>query len=251
MRKVEGNAILTGKYNDIIRDRRYFGDVDVQTASVWGTDETILFNSGQGEVTKNLTTNADVTMAKCDTSLFNSNGIIPNAQNFVVMAIGIDIHLASKSALTPFSDDTVTSIDVSPLAVDNPYPLVDAIRSFGVFSLYRNSTEFLEEGNVADYPCGLYNSGWGSDGQASVPALAGGAQNAYTQNGFIVAQNGMNFRPLTVWHVLESLDQFHGRFKMCKSLVLTGTALVGYIDFLLIGQANVDRKSSQFVSNFQ
>lgn len=252
MRRVTQNAVLTGKYNDIIRDRRYFGDVDAQTSSIWGTDETILFNSGQGEVTKNLTTGADVTMKKCDTSLFNSNGIIPNAQNFVVMAIGIDIHLANKEATTPFSDDSVTSIDVSPLAVDNPYPLVDAIRSFGVFSLYRNSTEFLEEGNVADYPCGLYNSGWGGDGQASVPAVTSGPlQNAYTVNGFIVAQNGMNFRPLTVWHVLESLDQFHGRFQMCRSLDLTGTKLVGYVDFLLIGQANVDRKSQQMIANFQ
>jgi len=240
MRRITANPRLSGNYNDIIRDRRYFGDVDAQTASVWGTDEVILFNSGQGEVTKNLTTGADVTMKKCDTSLFNANGIIPNAQNFVVMAIGIDIHLASKSATTPFSDDTVTSVDVSPLNVDNPYPLVDAIRSFGSFSLHRNSTEFLEEGNVADYPCGLYNSGWGSDGQLANAAAAG----------FVIAQNGMAFRPLTVWHVLDALDQFHGKFQMCRSLDLTGTKLVGYIDFLLIGQANVNRTSRDYIADF-
>lgn len=250
MRRVDSNAILSAKYNDVIRDRRYFGDQSALTASTWGTDEVILFNSGQGEVTKNLTTGADVTMKKCDTSLFNANGIIPNAQNFVVMAIGIDIHLANVQSTTPFSDDTVTNVDVTPDQIVNPYPLVDCIRSFGTFSLYRNSTEFLEEGNVADYPCGLYNSGWGSDGSASVPALAGGNQNAYAVNGFILAQNGMTLRPLTVWHVLNQLDQFHGRFQMCRPLTLTGTQIVGYIDFLLIGQANVDRTSLQKIANF-
>ena len=247
MRRVSANQILTGKYNDIIRDRRYFGDNDPQVASAWGTDEVVLFNAGQNEVVKNLTTNADVSMKKCDTSLFNSNGIIPNAQNFVVMGIGIDVHLASVQATTPFSDDTVTAINVAPDQIVNPYPLVDAIRSFGSFSLYRNSTEFLEEGNVADYPCGLYNSGWGSNG-----ANAGHANGAAVPatEGFILAQNGMSFRPLTVWHVLNQLDQFHGRFQMCRPLTLTGTGIVGYIDFLLIGQANVDRKSLQQVADF-
>lgn len=250
MRKVTSNAQLTNNYNDIIRDRRYFGDNNALTTSVWNTDETILFQAGQGQVVKNLTTNADVTMRKSDTSLFNSNGIIPNAQKFTILAIGIDIHLANVQATSPYSDDTVTAIDVTPDTTVNPYPLVDAIRTQGVFSLYKNSTEFLEEGNVQDYPCGLYNSGWGSDGSANVPALAAGAQAAYAVGGFIMAQNGMNFRPLTVWHILDELDQFHGRFQMSRPLTLTGTQLVGFIDFCLVGQADVSRKSTNLVSNW-
>lgn len=253
MRNMQNSAqVIKSKYNDIMRYRLYFGDQDPEASSVWSTDEVILFNKGQGEVVKNITTGADVTLRKCDCSLFNSNGIIPNAQSFTVMAIGIDIHDANVQGNVEFSDDTITQIDVNPVQGVNPYPLVNNIRSQGVFSLYRNSTEFLEEGNVADYPCGLYNSGWGSDGSAEVPALgpAASTQAAYSQNGFIVAQNGMAFRPLTVWHVLEALDQFHGRFELCRPLLLTGTGIVGYIDFLLLGQADLDRSSRQLAQNF-
>lgn len=244
------DQVVVSKANDIIRHRVYFGDNDPLVASVWNTDEIQIFNLGQGEVAKNVTTGADVTMRKCDTSLFSNNGLIPKAQSFLVMAIGVDIHLASIQPNVPYSDDAITQIDVNPVQVLNPYPLVDAVRSQGVFSLYRNATEFLEEGNVADYPCGLYNSGWGSDGSADVPAVAGGAQAAYTQAGFILAQNGMAFRPLTAWYILTELDQFHGRFEMQRPLLLTGSGLVGYVDFLLVGQANVDRKSQQMVQSW-
>lgn len=248
---IKGQQSIVAAYNDILRYRVYFGDTNPATASVWTTDEILLFNSGQGEQVKNVTTNATVTLRKCDTSLFNSNGIIPNAQKFTIMAIGIDVHLANVWPTTPYSDDTITDIDVNPLQGVNPYPLVDNIRSQGVFSLYRNSTEFLEEGNVSDYPCGLYNSGWGGDGSATVPAAAGFTPGAeYQVNGFIVAQNGMAFRPLTVWHELQQLDQFHGRFQMCRQLTLTGTGIVGYIDFLLVGQADVDRSSPQLIQSF-
>lgn len=244
------SQVVKSKYNDIMRYRAYFGDQNPATASLWTTDELILFNQGQGQVVKNVTTGADVTLKKCDTSLFNQNGIIPNAQSFTVMAIGIDIHLANVSGNVEFSDDTITQIDVNPVQIVNPYPLVNAIRSQGVFSLFRNSTEFLEEGNVADYPCGLYNSGWGSDGSAEVSASASGDSEAYNVNGFIFAQNGMAFRPLTVWHKLAALDQFHGRFQMQRPLLLTGTGFVGYVDFLLLGQADVDRTSQQLVQSF-
>lgn len=246
------SQVIKAAYNDIMRYRVYFGDADPNAASVWSTDEVILFNKGQGEVVKNVTTQADVTLRKCDTSLFNSNGIIPNAQSFTIMAIGIDIHMANVQGNVPYSDDTITQIDVNPVQTVNPYPLVEYLRSQGVFSLYRNSTEFIEEGNVADYPCGLYNSGWGSDGSAEVPALgpAASTQEAYSVNGFIIAQNGMAFRPLTVWHKLSALDQFHGRFEVCRPALLTGTGLVGYIDFLLLGQADVDRNSQQLVQSF-
>lgn len=243
---------IKSAYNDIMRYRVYFGAANPATASVWDTQPTTVFNKGQGSVAKNITTGADVTLRPCDTSLFNENGLIPKAQSFQVMAIGIDIHLANVQANVPFEDDTITQIDVNPVQGVNPYPLVDAVRSQGVFTLYRNSTEFLEQGNVADYPCGLYNSGWGSDGSADVPAVTAntGAQAAYSVNGFILAQNGMAFRPLTVWHVLDELDQFRGDFQMSRPLLLTGTGIVGYIDFLLLGQINVDRKSPQLVQNF-
>lgn len=244
--------VIKSAYNDIMRYRLYFGAANPASASVWATDPINIFGKGQQSIIKNATTGADVTLRECDTSLFNDNGIIPKAQNFQIMAIGIDIHMANVQANVPYEDDTITQIDVNPVQTVNPYPLVDAIRSQGSFSLYRNSTEFLEQGNVADYPCGLYSSGWGSDGSADVPALgpAASTQAAYSVNGFIYAQNGMAFRPLTVWHVLDELDQFHGRFSMCRPLLLTGTGLVGYIDFLLLGQANVDRTSKQMVQNF-
>lgn len=249
MREVKPQAILR-EANDIIRDRRYFGDVNTGTASVWTTTEVLLFMAGQGEKVANLTTGLQVTMRKCDTSLYQ-NGLIPNAQSFTVLAIGIDIHLANKEATTPFSDDTITNINVRPLNCDNPYPLVDNIRSQGVFSLYRNATDFLERSNVADYPCGLYNSGYGSDGQVTVPAAAGFTPgSAYTVNGFIMAQNGMSFRPLTVWHVLDELDQFNAQFEMCRQLTLTGSAIVGYIDFLLVGQADMNQNRKAYVQNF-
>lgn len=229
------------KYNDIMRYRQYFGTADTAAASVWPTDPVILFNKGEGAESKNLTTGAVVTLKKCDTSLFNSNGIIPNAQSFTVMAIGIDIHLANVQGNVPFEDDTITQIDVNPVQTVNPYPLIDAVRSQGVFTLKRNSTEFLEEGSVSDYPCGLSNSGWGSDGSS---------EDGTPINGFILAQNGMAFRPLTVWQELASLDQFQAEFVMTRPLLLTGTGLVGYIDFLLLGQANVDRRSNQSIQQF-
>jgi hypothetical protein len=249
MREVKPQQLLRNA-NDIIRDRRYFGAVDTEATSIWRTEEVLLFMVGQGENTANLTTGNTVTNKKCDTSLYQ-NGLIPNSQSFTVYAIGIDIHLASKEATTPFSDNAVTNINVRPLNCDNPYPLVDAIRSQGVFSLYRNATDFLEQGNVADYPCGLYNSGYGSDGQVTVPAAAGFTPGAaYTVNGFVLAQNGMNFRPLSVYHILDELDQFNGRFEMCRQLTLTGSGIVGYIDFLLVGQAKVAQSRQAIVQNF-
>lgn len=247
----QGQAIVS-KYNDIIRHRVYFGDQDPAAASVWTTDPIMLFEKGQGDKVSNATTGADVTLKKADISLFGNQGIIPNAQSFTVMAIGIDIHLANVQGNVEFSDDTITQIDVNPVQGVNPYPLINALRTQGVFTLFRNSTEFLEEGNVSDYPCGLMTSGWGSDGSAEVPALgpAASTQAAYNVNGFIYGANGMAFRPLTVWQELAELDQFRGEFALSRPLLLTGTGIVGYMDFLLVGQASVDRKSTQFVQNF-
>lgn len=234
---------IKSAYNDIIRSRVYFGDADPAAASLWTTDPIILFNKGQQEVTKNATTGADVSLRECDTSLFGSNGLIPNAQSFDVMGIAIDIHMANVQCNVPFSDDAITQIDVNPVQTPNPYPFVDQIRSQGTFSLWRNSTEWLEQGNVADYPCGLYNSGWGSDGANDGVALS-------ATSGFIICQNGMTFRKLSVWQHLASLDQFQGKFQMCRPLLLTGSGFVGYIDFLLVGRANVDRTSTQFLASY-
>src|ERR1035437_601422 len=242
------NMTLTGSalksaYNDVLRYRVYGGGADTGAASLFSTDPVVLFTQGQGTVSKNVTTGADVTLRQCDTSLFNSNGIIPNSQSFEVMAIGIDIHLANVQGNVPFEDDTITQIDVNPVQTVNPYPLVEYIRNQGVFTLRRNSTEFLEQGNISDYPCGLYNSGWGSDGSASVDIDAD-----YHVDGFIMAQNGMAFRELTVHHVLSQLDQFQGQFQMSRPALLTGTGLVIDIDFLLVGQANVDQQSQQYLA---
>lgn len=234
---------IVAQYNDIMFYRKYFGAADTGTSSLFNTQPVPVFTQGRGNVDKNMTTGADVTLQDCDTSLFNQNGIIPNAQSFTIMAIGIDIHLANVQPTTPYEDDTITQINLNPVQVDNPYPIVDYIRSQGVFSLYRNSTEFLEQGNVAHYPSGVYNAGWGSDG-----SHAAGANPA--QNGFIVAGNGASFRPLTVWHRLDALDQFRGEFKLCRPATLTGTGVVGYIDFMLVGQVDLDRKSTNLVANF-
>lgn len=235
---------LGNSYNDIIRSRLYFGAANPATASEITTEEFRVFNKGQGTVIKNISTQADVTLKTCDTSLFNDNGIIPNAQKFTVMAIGIDIHLANVQANVPFEDDTIPEFDLNPAQVVNPYPIVDWMRSQGTFSLYRNSTEFLEQGNFADYPCGLYNSGWGSDGSAD------GQADADPVNGFVLAQNGMAFRELTVWHELVSLDQFHGRVQFSRPALLTGTGIVGYVDFLLVGQADVSRSTPAMIQSF-
>lgn len=245
---------MVAAYNDIMRYRVYVGDENPATASVITTDDVMLFNHGQNDLVSNLSTGAAVTLRECDTSLFNSNGIIPNAQNFTVMGIGIDVHIANVQAHVPYADNTVSTIDAVPETKVNPWPLLDTIRSQGVFELWRNSTELLEQGNVADYPCGLYAGGWGSNGNADVPAVtqgtAAGLQAAYTVNGFVVAQNGMAFRPLTVWQELQELDQFHGKFKMCRPVSLTGTGLVFYIDFLLIGQIDLNRQSNRSIQSF-
>lgn len=244
--------VTSGAFNDIIRFRKYFGTVDGAATSIIRATEFNLFTMGQGQVDKNVSTNSDVTLLDCDTSLFGNQGIIPNSEKFTVFGIGVDIHLSNWETTTPFTDDSVTSINGTPLNTgSNPYPLVDFIRSQTTFELWRNSTELLEQGNIADYPCALSTAGFAGGNQAAVPVLgAGPAQAAYTQNAMVYAQNGMAFRRLTVYQVLDSLDQFYGKWKVCREIVLTGTKLCGYVDFLLVGRAEVNRASSQFVQPF-
>lgn len=253
MRNMNTQAkVTTGSFNDIIRYRKYFGAIGAGTTSILRATEFNLFTMGQGQVDKNVSTGADVTLLDCDTSLFGNQGIIPNSEKFTVYGIGIDIHLSNWEPTTPFTDDAVTSIDGTPLnSGSDPYPLVDFIRSQTTFELWRNSTELLEQGNVADYPCGLGTVGFAGGSQASVPVLgAGPAQAAYTQNAFVYAANGMAFRKLTVFQVLDSLDQFYGKWKICREMVLTATKLCGYVDFLLVGRAEINRSSSQLVAQF-
>lgn len=240
----------TGYFNDIIRCRKYFGTVDAVAASVIPAKEFLLFRVGQGEVDKNISTQADIQLLDCDSSLFGNQGIIPNAESFTIYGIGVDIHLSNYEPTTPFEDDTVTDINVVPLNAVNPYPLVDTLRSQCTFELWRNSTELLEQGNLADYPCGLSVTGFAGGAQATVPALAAGAQATYDTNSMVFCQNGINFRPLTVYQNLASLDQFYGKLKVNRQITLTTTQLVGYIDFLLVGRANVNRNASQLVTNF-
>lgn len=241
----------TGYFNDIIRCRKYFGTDNAVNASVIQSKDYLLFRIGQGEVDKNMSTNEDVTLLDCDSSLFGNQGIIPNAESFTVYGIGIDIHLANFAPTTPFEGDSVTDINVVPQKNVNPYPLVDAIRSQSTFELWRNSTELLEQGNLADYPCGLSMTGFAGGTNAVVPVLgAGPAQATYNQDGMVYVQNGLAFRPLTVYQTLGSLDQFYGKLKVCRTITLTTTSIVGYIDFLLVGRASVNRAAKQLVSNF-
>lgn len=242
--------VSTGSFNDIIRSRKYFGTEDVAAASVIPPKEFLLFRIGQGEVDKNISTNEDVTLLDCDSSLFGNQGIIPNAESFTIYGIAVDIHLSNYSPTSPFEGDSVTNIDINPLAFANPYPLVDVLRSQCTFELWRNSTELLEQGNLADYPSGLPITGFAGGSRASVPALAAGNQNAYEAQPMIFAQNGVTFRPLTVFQNLAALDQFYGKLKVNRQITLTGSRLVGYIDFLLVGRANVNRNASQLVTNF-
>lgn len=245
--------ILQSNYNDIIRFRKYFGDNDTDVTSIIPATEFFLFKQGVGETDKNISTGAVVTLKEPDCSLFGQQGIIPNAESFTIMAIGVDLHLANVQGTTVFTDDSVTSIDVTPVSVVNPYPLFDAIRSQATFELWRNSTELLEQGNLADYPSGLSMNGWSGESEV-VPAItqgiSAGLQVTYTRNAVSVMQNGNGFRKLTVWQELASLDQFFGKLKFARQIDLANTALCGYIDVLLVGQANVDRKSNQFIQQF-
>lgn len=240
----------TGFFNDVIRCRKYFGTDDAVAASVIQAKDYLLFRIGQGEIDKNMSTNEDVTLLDCDSSLFGNQGIIPNAESFTVYGIGVDIHLSNYAPSTPFEGDSVTDISIVPQKNVNPYPLVDTLRSQSTFELWRNSTELLEQGNLADYPCGLSITGFAGGTNAVVPALAGGVQDTYDQDGMVFVQNGLAFRPLTVYQNLASLDQFYGKLKVCRQITLTTTQLVGYIDFLLVGRASVNRTAKQLTTNF-
>jgi len=236
---------LQTSYNDIIRYRKYFGTQGGGTSTIPATT-FFLFKQGEGETDQNISTGSGVRLTQADTSLFGQQGQIPNAENFTISHIGIDLRTANVQATTEFTDNSITSVNITPVSVVNSYPLFNYIRTQCVFELWRNSTELLEQGNIEDYPCGLFVDGFTATTTA-VPAVAGGAQATYTPNGVTVLQNGNRWRELAAWQVLAALDQFFGKLIFQKEIALSSTLLCGHIDVLMRGKATVDRKSKQLL----
>lgn len=247
----KGLTTVTGYWNDVIHDRLYFGDND-GGASVIPARDFRIFIAEVGTQVKNISNGAIVTQTDADTSLEGVGGTIPNGEWFVINAIGINLHLSNVQATTPFTEDAVTSINITPLFRVNPYPLFDALMSQCTFEFYRNSNERLEKGNIAEYPCEFGNSGVAGGSGASVPILgAGPAQAAYTINPFVYMDgSGVRFRSLTVYQELKQNDQFRGVFKVNREINLSATLLCGYVDFYLVGRAMTDTEHNQYAAKF-
>lgn len=246
----EKQLVINGAFNDVIHHRLYFGTNGVSTSLIESADFPV-FANGVGQQEKNISTGAIVTLTDAESSMRGKNGTIPKGDSFVITAIGIHIALSNIQATTPFEDDSVTSIDVTPITRVSPYPLLEALKSQCTFELYRNSDELLERGNIDEYPAQFGAQGFAGGSGAAVPALAGGAQDAYTVNpSQWIQTNGMMFRSLTVFQVLEELDQFYGIFKVNRPIDLADTLLVGHIDFYLVGRATTKYEARQYVANF-
>lgn len=251
--KMEQSPVqLYTNYNDIIRYRKYFGALS--GTSIIRADTFYLYKQGVGEVDKNISTGSSVTLKECDVSLFGQNGVIPNAESFLVQAIGVDCKISNSQATTPFTNDAVTSINITPAILPNPTALLQNILDMSTFTLYRNSTELLEQGNLRDYPSGLCEKADGGGQIEVVPAItqgtAAGLQTTYTHNPWVFIQNGFAFRELTVWQEFQPLDQFYAELKVCREIDLSSTLLTGYIDFLLIGRATVKRDAGQMLQSW-
>lgn len=243
--------VLSGFMNDVIHHRLYFGSANPATASVIRKDEYRLWANGVGQQEANISTQALVTLQDCDTSLQGENGIIPNGNSFLITAIGIHIEVANVQATTPFTDNAVSSIDITPVVQANAIPLVKTLRDQCTFELYRNADSRLERGNIAEYPCSFGSQAAIGGGSASVPAVVTGDQAAYSvESNVIIGTNGMVFRPLSVYQKLEQLDQFYGIFKVNREIDLAATALTGCIDFYLVGLAGTDFKTTQLIENY-
>lgn len=246
----EAALSLNGNFNDVMHHRLYFGRNDAG-ASVIEAREYRIFENGVGQQEKNISTDAIVTLTPADSSQDGRGGTIPNAQAFVMAAIGIHVSVQNPQATTPKADDSDTTIDVTPVNRVSPIPLVEAIANQCTFELWKNASIRLERGVVNEYPCQFGLQGVIGGATASVPALAAGAQNAYTvQSSQIIQTNGMMFRPLTVLQVLESLDQFYGVFEPRVNIDLASTQLVGHIDFYLVGLLTQEDEARQFVQDF-
>lgn len=237
-----------GSFNDVIHHRLYFGRADAG-ASLIEAKEYRVFTNGVGSQEKNISTDAIVTLSPADCSQDGRGGTIPNAQSFVIAAIGIQVSVSNVQATTPKTDDSVSTIDVTPIAQVNPIPLVEALYSQCTFELWKNASIRLERGVINEYPCQFGMQGF-SGGSNAVPALAGGVQSAYNGNVTVIQTNGMMFRPLTVYQVLESLDEFYGVFEPRVGIDLADTLLTGHIDFYLVGLLAQDYEARQFVGQF-
>lgn len=246
----QGTLQLSGGFNDIIHHRLRFGRADAG-ASLIESKEFRVFENGVGQQEKNISTGAIVTLTPADSSQDGKGGTIPNAQSFVIAAIGINCTVTSPQATTPWVDDSVDTIDVTPVQAPSPIPLVDAIINNCTFELWKNASIRLERGVIKEYPCEFGMQAVVGGAQASVPALAGGAQAAYTVNSQQVIQSqGMLFRPLTVLQILEALDEFYGVFEPRVAIDLASTKLSGFIDFYLVGLLMNNDVARQYVATF-
>lgn len=247
----KGDIAVSGYWNDVIHDRLYFGDNGGGTSTILAKEYRIFINE-VGTQTKNISSGSTVTQAECDTSLEGVGGTIPNGEWFVISDIGINLNISNVQATTPFTNDAVTSINVTPLYRVNPTPLFTAIMSQCTFELYRNSNERLEIGNISEYPCEFGNTGFAGGSFASVPVLgAGPAQAAYTQNPQVYIDGaGSRFRALTVYQELAQNDQFRGIFKVNREIALASTLLCGQIDFYLCGRAMTNQQHDQYVREY-
>lgn len=246
----KGINTISGYWNDVIHDRLTFGTVGGGT-SIIQPKEYRIFVAEVGTNTQNISTLAAFTQTEASTSLEGEGGTIPNGEWFVISAIGINIHISNVQATTPHEDNTVTSINVTPLFRVSPIPLFDSLMSECTFELYRNANQQLERGGIPEYPCNFGNNGFAGGSGASVPALAGGAQNAYTINPTIYINGaGERERPLTVFHELKQNDQFRGVFKVATQINLASTLLVGWVDFYLIGRAQTEDEHNIWRANF-
>jgi hypothetical protein len=242
---------ISGYANDIIHDRLTFGDNDGGTSTIQAKDFRVFINA-VGENTTNISSGAAITQTEADTSLEGRGGTIPNGEAFVITAIGINLHLSNIQATQPFTNNADTSINVTPLYRVSPLPLHDAIMSLSTFELYRNSDERLERGNICEYPCEFGNFVAAGGAGASVPAVTTGPlQAAYTVNPLqYIESGGQRFRTLSVYQVLQSLDDFYGVFKVNREIALSATLLCGYIDFYLVGRLATQYGADQFVAQF-
>lgn len=242
---------VSGFSNDIIHDRLTFGENDGGTSTIQAKDYRVFINA-VGENTTNISSGAAITQTEADTSLEGRGGTIPNGEAFVITAIGINLHLSNIQATQPFTNNADTSINITPLYRVSPLPLHDAIMSLCTFELYRNSDERLERGNICEYPCEFGNFVAAGGSGASVPAVTTGpVQAAYTVNPLQYIESGGNrFRTLTVYQVLQSLDDFYGVFKVNREIALSATLLCGYIDFYLVGRLATQYQADQYVAQF-
>lgn len=225
---------IQGSWNDVLHHRLYFGTSGAGS-SVISAGEYYLFSNGVGQQERNISTSGLVTLTDAESSMRGKNGTIPKGESFVIVAIGMNVTVSSVQATTPFEDDSVTSIDVTPVIQANPIPLVQTIQQQATFELWKNSNELLERGNFDEYPTEFGVSGWGG---------------TTADDATLIGQNNAKFRNLTVYQVLTELDQFYGVFKVNREIDLASTKLVGAIDFYLVGKAMTKYEAPQYVANF-